>query len=167
MSIADANVVRTCRSGFTDNHATSGLKFQILRDFMSVGASVVLSDVDIVWVQSPFPYLYRDADVEGMTDGWDDPTAYGWEWVSGDTRCGGASDQSISQSVNQSVNQSINQSISPINQSNQSISQSIKQTINQSINQSLNQTTPHTRRRSPATRAASAKNAVVFGLLNV
>jgi len=62
----------TSRTGQTDNHATSGLKFQILRDFMAVGASVVLSDVDIVWVQSPFRFLYRDADVEGMTDGWDD-----------------------------------------------------------------------------------------------
>lgn len=41
----------TSRTGETDNHATSGLKFQILRDFMAVGASVVLSDVDIVWVQ--------------------------------------------------------------------------------------------------------------------
>eukprot|EP00976_Prorocentrum_cordatum_P017900 361548-Prorocentrum_minimum.AAC.2 len=37
-------------------------------------------------MRSPFPYLYRDADVEGMTDGWDDITSYGWEWVSGDTR---------------------------------------------------------------------------------
>mmetsp|Transcript_33962 Transcript_33962/g.47046 ORF Transcript_33962/g.47046 Transcript_33962/m.47046 type:complete len:726 (-) Transcript_33962:56-2233(-) len=72
----------TSRTGATDNHATSGLKFQILEDFMKVGASVLLSDVDIVWVQNPFPYLYRDADVEGMTDGWDDPTSYGWEWVS-------------------------------------------------------------------------------------
>ena len=23
---------------------------------------------------------YRDVDVEGMTDGWDDPTAYGYDW---------------------------------------------------------------------------------------
>jgi len=75
----------TSRSGGTDNHATSGLKFQILRDFMKVGASVALSDVDIVWVQNPFEYLYRDADVEGMTDGWDDVTAYGWEWASATT----------------------------------------------------------------------------------
>jgi hypothetical protein len=45
----------TSRTGETDNHATSGLKFQILRDFMAVGASVVLSDVDIVWVQVRSP----------------------------------------------------------------------------------------------------------------
>ena len=35
--------------------------------------------------QCPFPFLYRDADVEGMTDGWDDTTAYGWEWASAST----------------------------------------------------------------------------------
>ena len=41
-----------------------------------------MSDVDVVWLQNPFtlPSLYRDVDVEGMTDGWDDPTAYGYDW---------------------------------------------------------------------------------------
>ena len=70
------------RTGSTDNHATSGLKFAILYEFISAGCSVLLSDVDVVWLQNPFtlPSLYRDADVEGMTDGWDDPTAYGYEW---------------------------------------------------------------------------------------
>ena len=70
------------RTGSTDNHATSGLKFAVLRDFIAAGCSVLLSDVDVVWLQNPFtlPSLYRDVDVEGMTDGWDDPTAYGYEW---------------------------------------------------------------------------------------
>jgi hypothetical protein len=27
--------------------------------------------------QNPFPYLVRDADVEGMSDGFDNATAYG------------------------------------------------------------------------------------------
>ena len=35
------------------------------------------SDVDIVTLQNPFDHLYRDSDVEGMTDGFDDQTAYG------------------------------------------------------------------------------------------
>lgn len=70
------------RTGSTDNHATSGLKFQILYEFVSTGCAVLLSDVDVMWLQNPFtlPSLYRDVDVEGMTDGWDDPTAYGYEW---------------------------------------------------------------------------------------
>ena len=39
------------RSGSTDNHATSGLKFQILSELLSVGVSVLLSDVDVVLTQ--------------------------------------------------------------------------------------------------------------------
>ena len=35
------------RTGSTDNHATSGLKFQILYEMLSVGVSVLLSDVDV------------------------------------------------------------------------------------------------------------------------
>lgn len=35
------------------------------------------SDVDIVTLQNPFDHLYRDSDVEGMTDGFDPATAYG------------------------------------------------------------------------------------------
>eukprot|EP00965_Chrysotila_dentata_P066616 2206283-Pleurochrysis_carterae.AAC.4 len=65
------------RSGSTDNHATSGLKFSILAELLSVGVSVLLSDVDVVFTQNPFPALYADADVEGMSDGWDELSAYG------------------------------------------------------------------------------------------
>jgi hypothetical protein len=39
------------RTGSTDNHATSGLKFQILYEMLSVGVSVLLSDVDVVITQ--------------------------------------------------------------------------------------------------------------------
>jgi hypothetical protein len=42
-----------------------------------IGYSVLLSDVDIVILQNPFDHLYRDSDVEGMTDGFDERTAYG------------------------------------------------------------------------------------------
>lgn len=42
-----------------------------------VGCSVLLSDVDIIYMADPFRYLYRDTDVEGMSDGWDDRTGYG------------------------------------------------------------------------------------------
>ena len=34
--------------------------------------SVLLSDVDIVVTSNPFLALYRDTDVEGMSDGWED-----------------------------------------------------------------------------------------------
>ena len=76
-------------TGSTDNHATSGLKFRILNEFVTTGTSVLLSDVDVVWMQDPFAsgpsatnerMIYRDSDVEGMTDGWDDPSSYGFSW---------------------------------------------------------------------------------------
>lgn len=76
-------------TGSTDNHATSGLKFKVLNEFVSTGTSVLLSDVDVVWMQDPFAdgpgakndrLIYRDVDVEGMTDGWDDDSAYGFSW---------------------------------------------------------------------------------------
>jgi len=75
-----ANYVKVLRSrtGDTGNHATSGLKFKVLIDFLSVGCSVLLSDVDVIWLANPFLKLYRDADVEGMSDGWDEPTTYGY-----------------------------------------------------------------------------------------
>lgn len=63
------------------NHAVSGLKFRILREFLQLGYSVLLSDVDIVYLQNPFHYIYRDADVESMTDGHNNMTAYGYNDV--------------------------------------------------------------------------------------
>ncbi len=57
------------------------MKFTILRDFLLLGYNVLLSDVDIVTLQNPFEHLYRDSDVEGMTDGWDNGTAYGYNDV--------------------------------------------------------------------------------------
>ncbi|GMH17511.1 hypothetical protein Nepgr_019352 [Nepenthes gracilis] len=63
------------------NHAVSGLKFRILREFLQLGYSVLLSDVDIVYLQNPFDHLHRDSDVESMTDGHDNRTAYGFNDV--------------------------------------------------------------------------------------
>lgn len=60
-----------------ENHAVSSLKFRVLRQFMQLGYSVLLSDVDIVFLQNPFEHLIRDSDVESMSDGWDNGTAYG------------------------------------------------------------------------------------------
>ncbi|KAL6212931.1 hypothetical protein ACLB2K_018146 [Fragaria x ananassa] len=63
------------------NHAVSGLKFRILREFLQLGYGVLLSDVDIVYLQNPFNHLYRDSDVESMTDGHNNMTAYGYNDV--------------------------------------------------------------------------------------
>ena len=65
------------QKGVGSNHAVSGLKFRILRPILDMGFAVLLSDVDIVTLQNPFQHLHRDCDVEGMSDGWDNATAYG------------------------------------------------------------------------------------------
>ena len=70
------------------NHATSALKFAILKRFMKLGYSVLLSDVDIITLRNPFDNLVRDSDVECMTDGYDDQTAYGWDDVFDDPSMG-------------------------------------------------------------------------------
>ncbi|KAF9611484.1 hypothetical protein IFM89_032454 [Coptis chinensis] len=64
-----------------DSHAVSGLKFRVLREFLQLGYSVLLSDVDIVYLQNPFNHIYRDSDVESMSDGHDNSTAYGYNDV--------------------------------------------------------------------------------------
>ena len=60
------------------SHKISAQKFQYVRDFLTMGCSVLMSDIDVVYLQNPFPFLHHDADVEGTTDGWDDGSAYGW-----------------------------------------------------------------------------------------
>ncbi|XP_059445426.1 arabinosyltransferase RRA3-like isoform X2 [Corylus avellana] len=75
----DEGIDSVARNG--GNHAVSALKFRILREFLQLGYSVLLSDVDIVYLQNPFHYLYRDSDVESMTDGHDNMTAYGYNDV--------------------------------------------------------------------------------------
>ncbi|XP_077244440.1 arabinosyltransferase RRA3-like [Tasmannia lanceolata] len=75
----DEGVDSVARTG--GNHAISGLKFRVLREFLQLGYSILLSDVDIVYLQNPFDHLYRDSDVESMTDGHNNVTAYGYNDV--------------------------------------------------------------------------------------
>ncbi|KAK8513919.1 hypothetical protein V6N13_005106 [Hibiscus sabdariffa] len=75
----DSGIDAVGRTG--GNHAVSGLKFHILREFLQLGYSVLLSDVDIIYLQNPFNHLYRDSDVESMTDGHNNMTAYGYNDV--------------------------------------------------------------------------------------
>ncbi|ESQ34865.1 hypothetical protein EUTSA_v10007712mg [Eutrema salsugineum] len=72
------------------NHAVSGLKFRVLREFLQLGYGVLLSDVDIVFLQNPFRHLYRDSDVESMSDGHSNMTAYGFNDVSDEPAMGWA-----------------------------------------------------------------------------
>ncbi|CAN8312574.1 unnamed protein product [Cochlearia groenlandica] len=72
------------------NHAVSGLKFRVLREFLQLGYGVLLSDVDIVFLKNPFSHLYRDSDVESMSDGHNNVTAYGFDDVSDEPTMGWA-----------------------------------------------------------------------------
>lgn len=83
-------VIAEAQKGTGDNHAVSGLKFHLLRDFLALGYSVLLSDVDVVYLQNPFNFLARDCDVESMTDGFDNTTAYGMDDVADDPSMGWA-----------------------------------------------------------------------------
>ncbi|KAE9586171.1 putative nucleotide-diphospho-sugar transferase [Lupinus albus] len=73
----DASVDKIAKTG--GNHDVSGLKFRVLREFLQLGYGVLSSDVDIVYLQNPFDHLYRDSDVESMSDGHDYETAYGFD----------------------------------------------------------------------------------------
>ncbi|XP_004289626.1 PREDICTED: UDP-D-xylose:L-fucose alpha-1,3-D-xylosyltransferase 2-like [Fragaria vesca subsp. vesca] len=84
----DKGIDSVARTG--GNHAVSGLKFHILREFLQLGYSVLLSDVDIVYLQNPFNHLYRDSDVESMTDGHNNNTAYGFNDVFDEPKMGWA-----------------------------------------------------------------------------
>ncbi|KAK4278977.1 hypothetical protein QN277_016746 [Acacia crassicarpa] len=66
---------------YQGNRAVSGLKFHILREFLQLGYRFLLSDVDILYLQNPFDHLIRDSDIESMSDGHDNMTAYGYNHV--------------------------------------------------------------------------------------
>eukprot|EP00662_Eupelagonemidae_sp_cell21_P037423 gene37424-53254_t len=70
------------------NHKVSAEKFAIVRDFLDVGCSVLLTDTDVVYFRDPFPYLGHDHDVETMVDGWDWETAHGFADVVDDPPMG-------------------------------------------------------------------------------
>ncbi|GER37589.1 nucleotide-diphospho-sugar transferase family protein [Striga asiatica] len=75
----------------SSSHKVSGLKFRVLREFLQMGYSVLLSDIDIVFLQNPFGrHLYRDCDVEAMSDGHDSLTAYGYDDVFDEPKMGWA-----------------------------------------------------------------------------
>ncbi|KAI3855841.1 hypothetical protein MKX03_036995 [Papaver bracteatum] len=52
-------------------HDVSGLKFRVLREFLQLG----------LLARPPFDHIYRDSDVESMTDGHNNMTSYGFNDV--------------------------------------------------------------------------------------
>eukprot|EP00201_Polytomella_parva_P007328 CAMPEP_0175075950 /NCGR_PEP_ID=MMETSP0052_2-20121109/22390_1 /TAXON_ID=51329 ORGANISM="Polytomella parva, Strain SAG 63-3" /NCGR_SAMPLE_ID=MMETSP0052_2 /ASSEMBLY_ACC=CAM_ASM_000194 /LENGTH=631 /DNA_ID=CAMNT_0016344903 /DNA_START=397 /DNA_END=2292 /DNA_ORIENTATION=- len=64
------------QKGSREANIVSSLKFTIVQELMQMGYHTLLSDMDLVYVQNPFNFLHRDADVESSSDGFDD-MAYG------------------------------------------------------------------------------------------
>jgi outer membrane biosynthesis protein TonB/rRNA-processing protein FCF1 len=60
------------------NHKVSAKKFALIQEFVAVGCSVLLTDTDVTYQQNPFDYLYRDSDIESMSDGFDNDSANGF-----------------------------------------------------------------------------------------
>lgn len=82
--------VAKAQAGSGDNHAVSAMKFRVLQKFLRLGYSVFLSDVDICVFDNPFKHLERDSDIEGMSDGFSNATAYGYNDVLDDASMGWA-----------------------------------------------------------------------------
>ena len=51
-------------------HKISAQKFKFMGELLGAGASVLVTDIDVVYVQDPFRYLHRDSDLEGAAAGW-------------------------------------------------------------------------------------------------
>jgi hypothetical protein len=73
------------------SHKVSAQKFSIVKEFVERGCSVLLTDTDVAYLRNPFPFLFRDADVESMSDGWDASSAFGFLETVDDASLGRAS----------------------------------------------------------------------------
>lgn len=68
----------SAQNGTGASHEISALKYEVLLEMLSLGWNVLLSDADVVTLQDPFVgHLYRDADLEAMSDGSTPAEAYG------------------------------------------------------------------------------------------
>ena len=57
------------------------MKWRVAAIALSTGRSALLIDPATALLRDPSSYFYRDADIEALSDGWDDTTAYGYDHV--------------------------------------------------------------------------------------
>jgi len=55
----------------------STLKYALVKQFLQMRYSVLVSDMDLLYLDNPFKHLHRDADIEGQTDGFTEQWSYG------------------------------------------------------------------------------------------
>ncbi|CAI5982622.1 unnamed protein product [Closterium sp. NIES-64] len=70
----------------------NGAKFYVLRDALALGYSILVSDLDVTILRNPFSSgeLVRDCDIEAMSVGHDQASAYGYNDVTDDPSMGWA-----------------------------------------------------------------------------
>lgn len=61
--------VPTAQQGSRGANMISTLKYGLLSSLLLMKASVLVVDLDLVFLKDPFAHLYRDADLEASTDG--------------------------------------------------------------------------------------------------
>ena len=69
--------IPSTQDGTHPANRVSALKYDLLTQCVGVGVAVLITDLDLVYVQNPFEHLHRDADIEGQTDGFTEKWAHG------------------------------------------------------------------------------------------
>jgi len=69
-------------------HAVSGAKYALIGAVLKTDTNVLMSDIDVIVFKDPFPTLVKDSDIEGMSDGFNEATAYGYDDVFDDPEMG-------------------------------------------------------------------------------
>jgi hypothetical protein len=68
--------------------AVAQLRWLLVRRLLGYGIAIFSASAATLLISDPFRFLYRDADVEAMSLGWDDPSAYGYNHVIDDPSMG-------------------------------------------------------------------------------
>eukprot|EP00899_Mesostigma_viride_P023436 jgi/Mesvir1/4277/Mv22236-RA.2 len=63
-------------------------KWAVARLLLALGHNILLVDSGTVFLRDPWQHVYRDSEVEVMSDGWDDQSAYGYDHVIDDPLMG-------------------------------------------------------------------------------
>lgn len=66
----------------------AAVKWALVQLALRLGVSPLVADPGTVFLANPFEHLYRDADVEAASDGWDEASAWGYDHVVDDPLMG-------------------------------------------------------------------------------
>jgi len=69
--------VPTAQQNSRGANMISTLKYGLLKQSLLMGFSILVVDLDLVFLKNPFDHLYRDADIEASTDGFTHSWAQG------------------------------------------------------------------------------------------